>query len=156
MLLLLLFVLCTHASWFSWPSWATKRALEHDAIYAMGFTLDDHCGYTRDDALVCIATYIDVNHDKEVSADEFERGKAKFLPPIARKVEWIAKKLGYTVTLADVMWGCDINGDGHLTLNDWKAGAKRCMPHESDLCKFKTVCDNAARIMGHHKNKSDK
>jgi hypothetical protein len=135
----------TSSSWWSW----SKNLVERIGVEAMGFDSGDTCGYTRDDALLCIATYVDANHDKEISADEFERARRLYLPTQARLASSIAKQLGYGVTIADVMWGCDVAPkDGHLTLSDWKGGAKTCLPGKADLCKLKTVCDNAKKKKG--------
>jgi hypothetical protein len=132
----------TSSSWWSW----SKNLVERLGVEAMGFDSGDTCGYTRDDALLCIATYVDANHDKEISADEFERARRLYLPTQARLASSIAKQLGYGVTISDVMWGCDVAPkDGHLTLSDWKGGGKTCLPGKADLCKLKTVCDNAKK-----------
>jgi hypothetical protein len=137
LLLLLLFPLL---GWgWRWPG------LENIGISMMGFDSGDTCGYTRDDALRCIATYVDTNKDKEISAEEFEHAKASYLPRQARVATWIARRMGYDITIKDVMWGCDVNKDGHLTLSDWEQGAKVCLPGKADLCKLKTVCDIAAK-----------
>lgn len=151
-LLLLLFISggMSSNSWWSW----SKNLVERWGVEAMGFDAGDTCGYTRKDALHCIATYVDANHDKEISADEFERAKRLYLPKQARIASVIAKKLGWEVSLSDVMWGCDVAPkDGHLTLSDWQGGAKTCLPGKGDLCKLKTVCDNAARLAKTKKKK---
>lgn len=136
-----LFVGPTEANWWSW----TKQAMTHLAVEAAGFDASDTCGWTRDDALHCIASYVDTNHDTEISASEFENAKRRYLPTQARWAAALARKLGWDVTLKDVMWGCDVNKDGRLTLWDWEHGAKSCLPGKADLCKLKTVCDIAER-----------
>jgi hypothetical protein len=112
----------------------------------MGFDAGDTCGFTRADGLRCIGRYVDVNHDKEISPQEFERAKRLYLPTQARLAAWAAHKFGYDVTIQDVMNGCDVAPkDGHLTLSDWEGGAKSCLPGKADLCKLKTVCDIARK-----------
>lgn len=144
--LVLLIFCATFAHGTSWWSWS-KSLVEHLGVEAMGFDAGDTCGYSRADALRCIATYVDANHDKEISATEFERAKQLYLPTQARFAARLAKKWGFDVTIADVMWGCDVAPkDGRLTLSDWQGGAKTCLPGKGDLCKLKTVCDNAARL----------
>ena len=136
----LLLLLLPLLGWgWRWPG------LENIGISMMGFDSGDTCGYTRDDALRCIATYVDTNKDKEISAEEFEHAKASYLPRQARVATWIARRMGYDITIKDVMWGCDVNKDNHLTLSDWEQGAKVCLPGKADLCKLKTVCDIAAK-----------
>lgn len=144
---LILFVVAypfAQASWWTW----SKNAMERWGIEAMGFDAGDTCGYTRADGLRCIARYVDANHDKEISPAEFERAKRLYLPTQARLAAWAAHKLGYDITLADVMNGCDVAPrDGHLTLSDWNSpeGARSCLPGKADLCKLKTVCDIAEK-----------
>jgi hypothetical protein len=136
---------CVSANWWSW----TRNAVTRWGTEAMGFDAGDTCGYTRADGLACIARYVDVNHDKEISAAEFERAKARYLPTQARLVAWAAHKMGYDITLKDVLNGCDVAPkDGHLTLSDWEGGAKTCLPGKGDLCKLKTVCDIARQRDG--------
>lgn len=152
LLLLIITVNGANAS-TSWWSWS-KSLVEHLGVEAMGFDAGDTCGYSRADALRCIATYVDANHDKEISAAEFERAKQLYLPTQARFAARLAKKWGFDVTIADVMWGCDVAPkDGRLTLSDWQGGSKTCLPGKGDLCKLKTVCDNAARLEGVIKKK---
>lgn len=117
MWLLLLFSLAS-ASWF-------RQAGES----LMGFHNGDDCAYTRQQALRCIAKYVDANGDGEISKSEFLRAKERYLPPQLRVAEWVLNRLGYYITLKDVMRGCDANQDGHLTLEDWKEGRKTCLPH---------------------------
>jgi hypothetical protein len=144
LLLLVTFLLATcaitPASGWGWPR------LENMGISLMGFDVSDTCGYSRDDALQCIAVYVDTNHDKEISEAEFNYAKDAYLPRQAKMAHWIAKKLGYDVSIKDVLWGCDPNHDGRLTLSDWKLGAKTCLPGAADLCKLKTVCDIAEKL----------
>lgn len=121
-------------------------SLEKAGVALMGFDAGDKCGYTRTDALHCIAVYVDTNHDKEISASEFEHAKEAYLPKQAKMAAWIARKMGYDVTIKDVLWGCDMNKDGRLTLSDWEQGADSCLPGKADLCKLKTVCDIAAKL----------
>lgn len=130
---------------WGWPS------LEKMGVSIMGFDSGDTCGYTRGDALQCIATYVDTNGDKEISEQEFDHAKETYLPRQARMATWIARRLGYDITIKDVMYGCDINHDGKLTLSDWVDGADKCLPGKSDLCKLKTVCDIAAKLNAKHK-----
>jgi hypothetical protein len=137
---LFLILLATTVSAWRWPS------LENVGISLMGFDSTDTCGYTRDDALLCIARYVDTNHDKEISASEFEHAKETYLPRQARMAAWVARRMGYDVSIKDVMYGCDINHDNHLTLSDWEHGAKKCLPGKADLCKLKTVCDIAEKL----------
>lgn len=138
-IILSLLLPCLALGW-RWPS------LENVGISLMGFDAGDTCGFTRDDALQCIAKYVDTNGDREISADEFEHAKKEYLPKQAQMARWIARRLGYDVTIKDVMYGCDVNKDGHLTLSDWQDGAKVCLPGKGDLCKFSTVCDIAKKL----------
>jgi hypothetical protein len=142
-MLLLLLVVGAHGLWpFS------RARLAQLAERALGFDSSDTCGFTRADALECIARYIDVNHDREIERAEFEAAKARYLPPLAQKVRWIARAMGYDATYEMVLAGCDVAPrDGRLTLSDWEGGAAACLPGQRDLCMFSTVC----RIAAEHK-----
>lgn len=133
-------LLAASAEAWRWPG------LQNLGISMMGFDASDTCGYTRADALDCIATYVDTNHDKEISEQEFNHARDTYLPRQAKMAHWIAHRLGYDITIKDVMYGCDVNKDGKLTLSDWRDGAKSCLPGKSDLCKLRTVCDIAAKV----------
>jgi len=145
------FILLFLPAIFAWQFHLPRINIEDLAMRAIGFTADPHCGWTRRQALSCIAQYIDTDHDKTISPEEFEYAKSTYLPPVAQTVRWAAKKLGFDITYADVLAGCDVAPrDGKLTLSDWIGGAKQCLPGEADLCKFKTVCDIARKKNGHH------
>lgn len=144
---LVLFLLVTLPAALAWR-WP---GLEKLGISLMGFDASDTCGYTRDDALLCIAKYVDTNGDKEISAAEFEAAKRAYLPRQARMAAWVARRMGYDISIADVMKGCDVDGDGRLTLSDWEHGEKVCLPGAADLCKMQTVCKIAENM-----NKKDK
>lgn len=109
----------------------------------LGFHNGDNCDFTRDEALTCIAKYVDIDHNGEITSFEFERAKSLYTPPQLRVAEWVLNRMGYYISIADVMTGCDANHDGRLTLIDWKESVKTCLPAQSDLCKLKTVCDRA-------------
>lgn len=133
-------------NWWSW----TKGMATHLAIEAMGFDDSGKCAWTRNDALHCIGTYVDTNHDTEISQSEFEHAKHAYLPKQARFAMLFANYIGYDVKFKDVLSGCDVNKDGKLTLWDWEHGSKSCLPGQSDLCKLKTVCDIAEHQMNQH------
>lgn len=109
----------------------------------LGFHNGDDCIFTRSDALTCIARYVDIDRNGEISSFEFERAKSLYTPPQLRVAEWVLNRMGYYISIADVMTGCDANHDGRLTLIDWQQSTKTCLPAQSDLCKLKTVCDRA-------------
>lgn len=125
-------------------NWLTDK-IAKAGIAAMGFDATDTCGFTREDALECIAKYVDYNHDKTVSCEEFERSKMLFLPPRMREALWIAKKFGFAVGIQQLMYGCDANLDCVLTEDDFRNSEKKCLHFKADLCKVKTACDIAAK-----------
>ena len=134
----------------AWASWLTDLGAR-----ALGFETSDTCGFTRADALVCIKTYVDVNHDGEIQYSEFERAKRLYMPYRARMLMKVAKRLNsdWDVTLPQVLAGCDVNHDGKFTEWDWIHGAKTCLPGKGDLCKLKTACDQAAAMEAARKKK---
>jgi len=140
---IMVMMMCTaRGHW--WPSHPLDKLAEN----AMGFHNGKDCTYTRGDALECLKRYVDANGDQEISVEEIRRAKKLYAPPQLRAAEWVLNKMGYYISIKDVMKGCDANKDGHLTLSDWTLGRKTCMPQQSDLCKLKTVCDRAADITG--------
>jgi hypothetical protein len=119
----------------------------------LGFDTSDNCGFTRSDALVCIARFIDINHNEVIDRNEFYRARRLYIPPRARAFAWVAEHLGFA-RFSDVMKGCDVDHDGKLTLRDWEHGSKHCLPHARDLCLLKNSCEIAkANIenMGAHR-----
>lgn len=136
-------VVVTHGSW--WPR-APRFSLEDMGSRLLGFHNGDQCGFTRQDALICIQKYVDVNHDGEVSPSEFERAKKLYTPAPFRVAEWLLQKAGYYISLKDAMVGCDVNHDGKFTADDWLHSAKSCLPRPRDLCDLKTGCDIAAAM----------
>jgi len=137
-ILLLVLVHQSCANWF-------YDGLARVGEAAVGLDTSDTCGFTRDDALQCIKTYVDENHDGKISCEEFERAKDLFMPPRMKAALWLAKKLGYDVHFEQVLYGCDANHDCIFTEEDWMESKKRCLPFKSDLCKLKTACDIAAQ-----------
>jgi hypothetical protein len=133
---------CTQASWLG--DWAAKTAATA-AARALGFPTTDTCGYTRDEALLCIKTYIDLNEDGEISESEFQYAQANYLPPRMRTLQWAVKKLDWDYTLKNIMPACDANKDGKLTLSDWVASKDTCLPGKADLCKIQYVCSIAKK-----------
>ena len=131
-------LLLASASAFGPPRWL-RRAGEA----ALGFNHGDACTYTRNDALRCIRRFIDADHDGEISASEFERSKRRYLPTQLRAAEWVLNRMGYYISINNVMKACDADVDGRLTISDWKKSTHTCMPHQSDLCKLRTICERA-------------
>ena len=124
-------------------NWLTDR-LKYAAIGSLGFDTSSTCGFTRDNALACFKQYVDLNHDGEIEAVEFEHAKQAYMPPRMREAMKLAKSIGFDFTVKDVLDGCDANKDGHLTIQDFHDAAKTCLPGASDLCMLSTVCKIAA------------
>lgn len=124
-------------------NWLTDR-LKYAAIGSLGFDTSSTCGFTRDDALECFKQHVDLNHDGEIEAAEFEHAKQAYMPPRMRAAMKLAKSIGFDFTVKDVLDGCDANKDGHLTIQDFHDSADRCLPGLQDLCMLSTVCKIAA------------
>ncbi len=104
-LIVIVAVSCAHVH----ANWFYDRVASIGAA-AAGFDSGDTCGFTRDDALECIKTHVDENHDGKISCEEFERAKDLFMPPRLKTAMWIAKKFGYDVHFDQVLYGKSLYG----------------------------------------------
>ena len=139
--IVLLFLSVVHANWLG--EWAAKKAGD-TAASALGFPTTDACGFTREDALVCIKQYIDRNGNGEISEEEFRYAKQHYVPERLKRLEWAVSKLGWDYTLQKILPACDANKDGKLTVSDWMASKDTCLPGKADLCKIQYVCQIAS------------
>ncbi len=112
----------------------------------MGFEEGGHCKFTRTDAIVCIAEYVDFDRNGQVSEEEFERAKELYPPPQAKLLLWAAKKLSHDIPFSQVLHDCDANGDKILAPWDMLHSQKTCLPTQRDLCMLYTVCKRAEKI----------
>ncbi len=85
-------------------NWFTDK-LVYVGAEAMGFDPTDTCGFTRNDALKCIKTHVDYDHNGKITCEEFERAKALFMPPRMKTAMWLAKKAGYDVHYDQILYG---------------------------------------------------
>lgn len=151
--MLLLLLLCVSVNGNGWIFNDVWNRIKHTAsnletrgidtlLTDLGFDASGKCDFTRSDALVCIARFIDINHNGVIERSEFYRARRLYMPPRARTLAWVAEHLGFA-RFNDVLKGCDVDGDGKLTLRDWEHGANKCLPHQRALCLLKNSCDIA-------------
>lgn len=144
MWLLFFCVTLASAGWFTdAKKWAELKAY-NAAMKKLGFPTNSDCGFTRQDALVCIKKYVDTNHDGEISNEEFEYAKEHYMPDPVHRLTKLLNVFHINYTLDNIKPKCDANKDGHFTPQDWIDSAKTCLPHKADLCKFQRVCEIAA------------
>jgi len=79
----------------------------------LGFMMYSHfCPAGESDVLDCIDTFLDANHDGTLTVSEIGDGLAALV-----NVTEIASQINASM----VINGCDFNGDGVLTMDDWNA-----------------------------------
>lgn len=103
---------------------------------------DEHCTYTREDAITCFSKYVDTNKDGVISKEEIDDVQKKDLTWGIKLIKWAT---GYTpeTSTAIVMRDCDYNKDGVVTADDFRRASITCMPSQWALCAVKMVCDHA-------------
>lgn len=112
----------------------------------MGFDEGSDCKFTRADAIVCLAEWVDVDRNGQISEDEFERAKKLYPPPQAKALLWLAKEFSHDIPFSQVMRDCDFNHDNLLTPWDMLHSTKTCLPTQRAMCMLSTICKRAARM----------
>ncbi len=112
----------------------------------MGFHEGDNCEFTREQSLDCLREYVDLNHNGEIEASEFDYAKTHYLPPVAQRLQWLASKANYDIPFSQLLRDCDPNHDGILSEWDWMHSTKTCLPTQSQMCKLKTICNRAKAV----------
>lgn len=108
--------------------------------YLLGY--DEHCTFTREDAIRCFAKYIDTNHDQKIDLKELEVAKSKYLGWALKMLQWVASWAIDTST-PKIMHDCGAGTKGYFTADDFRRTAKSCMPSQEAMCMVKMVCDKA-------------
>lgn len=116
--LLLFLVTFSQASW--WP-------------------FDESCEFTRDDALKCMISKVDLNHDGKITIEEIDQAKKKML---SGKIGTILRGFLWTfrITNEKILHDCDYNGDGVFTPEDFRLSTRSCLPKKWHLCQLKKIC----------------
>lgn len=114
----------------------------------------DGSTFTREQAWICAMNVVDTNGDHKLDGPEIEAAKYTYLSWFERTVGWIA---GPT-KLSAIMKDCDNDGDNVITIADFEAKKKYCMPYTDPfkpgdvpidaLCHVKDLCDRAAKSLG--------
>lgn len=101
---------------------------------------DEHCPYTRQDAIKCFAKYVDENKDGVIEESEVEG--------VQKKLSWYVKLIAWVtgwrpdVSTKVVMRDCGGDKDGKITAEAFMKASKTCMPSRWALCAVKMVCDH--------------
>jgi len=103
---------------------------------------DEHCTYTREDAIKCFAKYIDLNKDQRIDVTELEYAKQKYLGWALKMLQWVVSWAIDTRT-SKILHDCGAGEKGYFTADDFRRTAKSCMPSQVAMCMVKTVCDKA-------------
>lgn len=143
--MILLVVFCfgvVHAGLFDY----LKHKANDKIMETLGLPINDDCGFTRQDGLICIQKYLDRNHDGEISEAEFAYAQQHFLPERMRKLATLTHKIGLDYTVEKILPKCDANKDGKLSVSDWKASEETCLPTKADLCKLQCICNRAKKL----------
>lgn len=131
-LLLLFCVLVAGAAAWWRPSWVPPIT-------------DESCDYSRADAYVCIAKYMDVSpHDGLVSRAELDAALDKYAPLWVRPLKWF-------ITTEQAFNACDYDKDGFISAKDWKDSFTvnfDCLPWKKNWCQVEWFCDRARQIEG--------
>lgn len=108
--------------------------------YLLGY--DEHCTYTREDAIKCFAKYIDINKDHRIDIAELEYAKEKYLGWALKMLQWVISWKVDTRT-SKIVHDCGAGDKGYFTADDFRRTAKSCMPSQEAMCMVKSVCDKA-------------
>ncbi len=79
--------------------------------FVLGY--DEHCSYTREDAIKCFAKYVDTNKDGVISLDELENAQTKYVGIVLRMMKWVVSWIADTST-PTILRDCDYNKVTHL------------------------------------------
>lgn len=101
---------------------------------------DEHCAYTREDAIKCFAKHLDTNHDHVIDLKELEAAKQKYVGWAIKLIEWVVSWKIDTST-ERIMHDCGAGTKGYFTADDFRRTAKSCMPSHEAMCMIKAVCD---------------
>jgi hypothetical protein len=105
---------------------------------------DEHCTYTREDAIKCFAKYIDTNKDETIDLHELEIAKTKYLGWALKLIQWVAS-WQIDVSTHKIMEDCGAGTKGYFTADDFRRTKHSCMPSHEAMCMVKMVCETAAK-----------
>ena len=105
---------------------------------------DDVCAFSREQALDCIKTYVDVNHDNVITLEELEDARSKYTSTLQKAASWLASWFTDSVSTPRIIKDCDFNHDGVFTPDDFIQATTTCLPKCRDLMLMKGVCEKAA------------
>lgn len=108
--------------------------------YMLGY--DEHCTYTREDAIQCFAKYLDTNHDHVIDLAELEAAKQKY---VSWALKLIEKVVAWEIDTSTetIMKNCGAGTKGYFTPDDFRRTKHSCMPSQEAMCMVKAVCEKA-------------
>lgn len=96
----------------------TKRNISNDPTLKT-------CPIDRDEGITCGLAYFDLNCDGKIQMNEIEHAREKY-PPVW--LRFLGGILGALLKPMDkVKKRCDLNGDGEVTLEEWKDPKSQCL-----------------------------
>lgn len=114
-----------------------------DAWSFMGYGTT--CGkWDREDAITCMAKYVDTDHDNVISRKELSAARKRYGGKLLQFASWAASWVHIDVSTKKVLADCDFNHDGQFTPSDFRSATKTCLPTQASLCMLKKACDRAA------------
>lgn len=101
---------------------------------------DESCTFTRQDAAKCLSKYVDVApRDGAISPKEVRLAIKSYSTAPIRALFW---GLG----THQIYKACDKDKNGVITMKDWFATAKTCMPYKKNMCSLEWFCKRAAKL----------
>lgn len=104
------------------------------------------CTFTRADALECIRTYVDTNHDDVITLDELEAAKSKYMTTAQKAGAWVASWFSDAMKTETILRNCDYNHDGKFTPSDFEKATATCIPTQHGLCLLGEACERAKQM----------
>lgn len=94
---------------------------------------DESCKFDRENLVQCVQKKVDKDHDGYVTLSE-----VKYM--ISQLPFLIRHALPAVVSVDQIFQGCDYNGDGYITADDFRRSKNTCLPRKRYLCTAEWLC----------------